>query len=133
MVHLQISTMNNGFLTVSNLIECINVFTDYMSKTYSITVFDVTDEQELKEIFYSEMKIVSNNPVYTNYTLKDKNNHVMNIIKNKILNLSRQMYIPDITERIQSKKDDDIKREYDTLLKSRNDENQTENNPYQRN
>jgi hypothetical protein len=100
-----------------------------MSKTYSITVFDVTDEQELKEIFYSEMKIVSNNPVYTNYTLKDKNNHVMNIIKNKILNLSRQMYIPDITERIQSKKDDDIKREYDTLLKSRNDENQTEKQP----
>jgi len=110
--------MNNGFLTIPNLEECLNVFKDYMNKNYTINMDYVVDDQQLKEFFYNEMLTISNNHTFDSSSLKDKNNHVMNIVKSRVLKLKKQG-----PELMTSVKDTNFTKDFDNLLKARNDEN----------
>lgn len=72
----------NIFLTVSNLVQCIGIFKEYMSRNYSVDVEAFMDEQELKETFYNEMTNVKASP---EHALKDLNNLAMNAVKAIVL------------------------------------------------
>lgn len=110
------------FLTVNNIVECINVFKEYMNKAYAITVEEIMNNQELKEAFYHEMVTLSKNDSFKNHSIKDKNNYVMNILKHRILNMQREN-IPEITEKMSSIKDTpNLMKDFDSLVNSRNND-----------
>lgn len=74
------------FLTVTNLLACIDVFIGYMSKNYSMDVFSFIDEQQLKEEMYEAMYSVYNaSPGSKVLPIKELNNRAMNIVKQSLL------------------------------------------------
>lgn len=109
--------MINGFLTIPNLEECLSVFKEYMNKNYTINVDYVVDDQQLKEFFYSEMVTISNNNAFDSHSLKETNNHVMNIVKSRVLKMKRQA-----PELMTSVKDKNFAKEFDNLIKTRSEE-----------
>jgi len=136
----------DGFLTVTNLLQCIGVFKEYMNKAYSLNIDQLMDEQRLKETFYTEMVSVSEKPELNGRSLKELNNHTMNIVKANILRMKASTKPnPQVLEREQqvyghrapvvsdalptmenvSKRGTDLSREFESMVQLRNDEQKT--------
>ena len=135
---------NTGFLTITNMIQCIGVFNDYMTRTYAINVDQYMDDQQLKEVFYNEMVTTLQTPELTGRSLKELNNHTLNVIKTMILKakatakpnpqvLEREQHVfghrPPIVqdahpmmEQMSSNRGTKLSNEFENMVKLRNDD-----------
>lgn len=78
---------DSDFLTVSNMVSCIALFSDHMQAKYNVDVRRLVGAQEMREIFLEEMEgtrdahAMSPNPP----PLKQLNNQCMNRVKQRLI------------------------------------------------